>query len=236
MGQAFFSRRTIFLTKDEQASYGIKNLVLPAQKLATRRAELLPVDVQEMWYEDRLDSDWVVAYRLALEDESRIIVSEIRIFPAAPPREPKKVAGRWIGEVLGGKAPAPLGGIKAKKVLRRVRLRRYQREMTRILKAFQPSWKIRDRQQPVSGKKRGPKPKYHERHYAKIAVAYDQHHQTGMGREVAAVARAMRLEPGVARAHIRQARQLVLLTDAPRQGEAGGVATPRAKALAQSRH
>ena len=127
MGQAFFSRRTIFLTKDEQASYGIKNLVLPAQKLATRRAELLPVDVQEMWYEDRLDSDWVVAYRLALEDESRIIVSEIRIFPAAPPREPKKVAGRWIGEVLGGKAPAPLGGIKAKKVLRRVRLRRYQR-------------------------------------------------------------------------------------------------------------
>ena len=93
MGQAFFSRRTIFLTKDEQASYGIKNLVLPAQKLATRRAELLPVDVQEMWYEDRLDSDWVVAYRLALEDESRIIVSEIRIFPAAPPREPKKVAG-----------------------------------------------------------------------------------------------------------------------------------------------
>jgi hypothetical protein len=52
---------------------------------------------------------WVAAYRLLVE-EGRLIVAELRVFPAEQDRD----AGSWSGELLGDNAKAPRGGLTAR--------------------------------------------------------------------------------------------------------------------------
>ena len=116
----------------------------------------------DIWFEEPLGTEWVVAYRMVLqEQDTRVIVGAIRIFPAAAPREPD--SGRWVAEVLGSRAPVPAGGIKAR-TLCRVRLRAFGRELSKILKEHRLPLAFRAPEQPTTGAKRGRK--LDERRYA----------------------------------------------------------------------
>lgn len=224
MGLKFTNRNT-FLNDDEQELYGALPLVTPT---IFERQPPQPVNVYDIWYEESLDDDWVVAYRLALqEQDTRVAVGEIRIFPAAPPREP--MTGRWSADVLGSRAPVPAGGIKAR-TLRQVRLRAFERELSKILKAFRLP-RFRAPEQTTTGGKRGRK--LDEHRYAKIAVLYGQRYEAGSAHPTADVAKQLRLTPASARAAVSKARRLGLLT-ATTQGERSGRATPRAFAILKS--
>lgn len=212
-----FTNRTVFLNDDEQRLYRALPLVAPtiAERLPPR-----PVNALDIWFEAPLDDAWVVAYRLGLQGE-RVAVSEVRVFPAAAPRE--SGSGRWAAEVLGSRAPTPPGGLKAR-TLRRVRLRAFERELSEILKAYRLP-RFRAPEPPAAGGTRGRKANI--RRYAQIAVLYAQQYEAASAHPTADVARRLRLTPATARAAVAKARRLGLLTETER-GERGGRATAQA--------
>ena len=96
------ARRTVFLNDDEQDLYRGLPLEPATGPGAVAAAGRLGVD---FWFEEPLGADWVVAYRLGLqEQDTRVVVSEIRIFPAVA----AACAGdrRWAAECSGA-APRP---------------------------------------------------------------------------------------------------------------------------------
>jgi integrase len=146
------ARRNVFLKDDEQDLYA--GLPLEDGRWPERRPPRA-VSILDDWFEEPLEADWVVAYRLGLqEQDTRVVVSEIRIFPAAPPRQPE--SGRWVADALGSRAPVPVGGLKARTV-RRVRLRAFERELSKIFKAYRLPLAFRAPEQPPGGAKRGRK-------------------------------------------------------------------------------
>src|SRR5688572_6351844 len=77
----------------------------------------VPVGVWEAWMEAPLGDEWVVAYRLFVR-ERRIVIGEVRVFPAEKrTHEP----GVWSAHWLGDFAEVPKGGIRGR-LLRRVGL------------------------------------------------------------------------------------------------------------------
>lgn len=215
--------RTVLLNDDEQRCYA----GLPAE--TPKIAESLPpraVSVFDVWFEDTLGTDWVVAYRLALQhQDARVVVSEIRIFPAAQPRE--ALSGRWSADLLGSRAACPPGGLKGR-MLRQVRLLAFERELSAILKHFKLPFTFRGPARSGTGSKRGRK--LDETRYAEIAIEYATHYEAASAHPTADTAKSLGLSLSAARAAVSKARRLNLLT-ATVQGERGGRATPRAHKL-----
>lgn len=70
------------------------------------------VRVGEVWVEEDV-GDWRAAYRLGVDNNGTVVVSEFRLFPKAEATEP----GQWIGEWMGVEAPGvPAGGISARTI------------------------------------------------------------------------------------------------------------------------
>ncbi len=216
-----FTNRSVFLNDVEQRLYHALPLDPPTR--AERRPPQ-PVHVLDIWFEAPLGTDWIVAYRLALQAEhTRVVIGEIRIFPSAPPRQPQ--SGRWVADVLGSKAPVPSGGLKAR-TLRRVRLRAFERELSAILNRYRLPLAVGAPE--VTGGTRGRKINF--RRYARIATLYAARYEAGSAHPTADVAKHLRLTPATARAAVAKARQLGLLT-ATTRGARSGRATPRAFAI-----
>ena len=100
-----FITRPAWLTRQEQRIYRLESLTLGPQPAATLRAATVgarPVLTSDVWYEEPLGSEWVAAYRLSFQDRQTFVIGELRIFPAAAPREAS--TGRWLGDVLGSDA------------------------------------------------------------------------------------------------------------------------------------
>jgi hypothetical protein len=229
-----FETRATWLTPAEQRRYRPDRLDLGAQSKALLRAltqGAKAVVLQEIWFEAPIGADWVAAYRLSFQDDHRVVVGEIRIFPSAGPRIPN--SGRWLGDVQGSKAPVPRGGIKTKTVLRAVKLRAFRQELRTLFDRQQMPLSIAqdERRDADAGAKRGRKPKP-DQHYAKAAVLYERFFLDASARPTADVAKAMNLTPATARTTIATARKRGFLTGTER-GESGGHATPRAHAALQ---
>ena len=220
-----FTNRTVFLNDDEQRLYRALPIVAPT--IADRQPPQ-PASVLDIWFEAPLDDGWVVAYRLGLQGE-RVVVSEVRIFPAAPPREPD--SGRWTADVLGSRAPTPAGGLKAR-TLRSVRLRAFERELSAILKAYRLP-RFRTPEQPPAGGKRGRK--VNLRRYARIAILYAERYEAASAHPTADLVKHLHLTPATARAAVAKARRLGLLTETER-GQRGGRATARAIEILNTTH
>lgn len=233
-----FTNRTVFLNDDEQRCYGGLPLVAPTIE---ERLPPQPVNVLDIWFEAPLDDGWVVAYRLALQGE-RVAVSEVRIFPAAEPRQPN--SGRWAASVLGSRALVPAGGLKAR-TLRRVRLRAFERELSKILRECRVPLAFRAPEPSASGRKRGRK--VNLRRYAEIAVFYAEQYEAASTHPTADVAKRFHLTPTTARAAVSAARRHGLLT-ATTRGERSGrptglaldllkhVALPKGKKKTTAKH
>ena len=73
MEKITISNRIAHLSAAEQRLYHALPLVL----LGDAEPPAITVSLTDVWFEDRL-GDWVVAYRLGLQQETRIVVSEIR--------------------------------------------------------------------------------------------------------------------------------------------------------------
>ncbi len=210
-----FRNRTSFLSREEERLYRALPLVAAAEEPPPKA-----ISVTEIWFEEALDDDWIVAYRLGLQQQdTRVVVSEVRIFPAAGPREAG--SGRWPADALGSRAPAPAGGIRARML--RIRVNAFKSELKTLFKKL-PALHLRLAAPPAPGK-RGRKTDL--RRYAQIAVLYAQRYQDTSAHPTADVARQLRLGPAAARAAVARARKLGLLTETE-QGEGGGRATPRA--------
>ena len=219
MEKITISNRIAHLSAAEQRLYHALPLVL----LGDAEPPAITVSLTDVWFEDRL-GDWVVAYRLGLQQETRIVVSEIRIFPAGGARTPGD--GRWSADVLGCRAPVPPGGIKARTVLRRIRLRSFERELSTLLgKLPGLGWKFRAPNVPTGGGTRGRK--LNVLRYARVAVTYAARFEEGSARPTADVARQLKMTPAAARAAVAKARKLGLLTTTAR-GERNGHVTPQA--------
>jgi hypothetical protein len=95
--------------------------------------------VPEAWVEVPFAPGWVAAYRLVSE-HGRPVLGELRLFPDEPDR-PRP--GWWSGEVLGSAAVVPEGGITAR-VLRRVRVAEYVREVGRVLDRARKEFSSKD--------------------------------------------------------------------------------------------
>lgn len=89
-----------------------------------RRGEFVPhvlTVVREAWLEVLLDDQWIVAYRLMMQDGTPVVAA-MSILPAG--LDGTRPLGRWAGDVLGDDAPVPPGGITAR-LLRRAPLEQH---------------------------------------------------------------------------------------------------------------
>ena len=86
---SFFRPR--ILTRAEQRLYDVERLNLKPQGPVE---PLHAVSVREIWFEEVISTDWIAACRLVLQDnETRIVIAELRVFPSHGPREVG--SGRW---------------------------------------------------------------------------------------------------------------------------------------------
>jgi hypothetical protein len=221
--------RDRLLTQREQNTFGVEHLTLES---ATRAIdESMPISVNEIWFEERLGSEWVVALRLVLQQE-RVVVGECRVFPSAPPRE--RCSGRWIAEVLGTDAPVPAGGLRSR-MLRRVTLTGFLHRLHELVEMGPEvwPWPLAATTSTTPGAKRGRKAVYSRAFYAKAAVIYEAAYHRGL-RPTRDVSRLLHLSQGQARGVVERARKMGLLEQTER-GVASGRATQEAHTLAKQR-
>lgn len=218
MSRSLRRNRTVFLNDAEQALYGGLPLTAPSHD---EQRPPRAVSVSDIWFEHAIDAHWVAAYRLGLQQQdTQIVVAEIRVFPSAEPRTPQ--TGRWSADVLGSHAAVPAGGIQARTVLRKIRLRAFERELSAFLKHV-PFARFR-----APAPTRGARGRKRDlRRYARVAIVYAEACAALNSRPTAAVARRLRLSAAAARSAVATARRLGLLTKTTR-GERSGRATPRA--------
>lgn len=123
------SNRTVTVRADQAEAYGIT---------ATGPATTI-VDVSDLWVEQVLAGEWIVAGRLVPDDRGVPVVAELRIFPCEA-RRAHRFLGRWGAELLGVNAPGvPRGGLRATFVRRRVagQVTRYERFATEAIGTLQ---------------------------------------------------------------------------------------------------
>ncbi len=239
--------RPLFLTAEEFEDYGgvapaHPNVMFAPVDLATVKV----VNVVDLWFEEPLTKEWMVAYRLAFQAHG-VVIAEIRIFPSGGRRlqarrlDPSDVArrrvvtdgdaitGRWIGELLGYQAPVPAGGIKAQSVLRQIRLRRFERNLATLFKQKNAPYTVASLERErlaLATNRRGPK--IDLRRLALIAKTYDAAYTQGLASPTRAVADAFHLTPGAAAAAVARARRLGMLTGTTK-GRRGGLMTQYAR-------
>jgi len=203
---------------------------------------------QSVWFEARLPSRWLAAFRLA-NQRGQPVIAELRVFPDDGG---KHHPGEWRG-TYGTTATVPPGGLSAR-VLRQIRTRAFRKALrnitTNILKASErqaadppagstvaDGW----REQldtifpgvPISSvpPRTGHGRKGRSDHeLARIAAVYERAYLADRP-SIDAVAKAHRLSLTRARDAVRRARARGLLTGGGKQGEGGGRLTPLAQKL-----
>jgi hypothetical protein len=212
---------------------------------ARRAAPALRVATRYAWLENELGNGWIAACRLAQQD-GRIVVSEVRVFPDAWAGPAKRPLGMWRGEYSTDllAAGVPRGGVTSK-VLRAIRLAEGQRRsnewfprldetMRRYLlpNDSAPPPPPRSERAAVSGERRGRKA-IPEDQLARCAGAYVQALARNDTRPLKAVADELAVAIPIARTRVFQAKQRGLIRRPPvttgsGSGVAGGTLTPRA--------
>jgi hypothetical protein len=208
-----------------------------------------------LWFEQELDGQWRVAYRLAVQ-RGRLVVSEVRIFPAARTpvpraaagsaqatyRSPAAEAGHWPGSRQGFHARCPAGGVTTR-VVRALRIgrdlasvNRYHRQLAKELPqvfAAGHTFAFIGVEKPIARgtQPRRGRPPEADLKYARAAHTYVEACAAGT-HPVEAVAHRFRIALTTARVWIQVARRRGLLTPTAR-GVAGGSLTARAEAVLQ---
>jgi hypothetical protein len=206
-----------------------------------------------LWFEQELDGQWRVAYRLTAQ-HGRLVVSEVRLFPAdrtlvpRPPagtaqatyRSPAAEAGHWPGSRQGFHARCPAGGVTTR-VVRALRIgrdlasvNRYHRQLAKQLPqmfAAGHTFALVGVEKPIARgtQPRRGRPPEGDLKYARAAHTYVEACAEGT-HPVEAVAHRFEITTPTARVWIQVARRRGLLT-ATAPGVAGGSVTPRARAI-----
>jgi hypothetical protein len=195
--------------------------------------------------ETPLGDEWVVAYRLFLR-ERRVVIGEVRVFPAEKRTyEPGVWSAHWLGDL----APVPKGGLRGR-LLRRVNLTVPIEPMRELIRQLRLEATTRagateaeewltglfgapvpkdDRPQPT---RRGRKP-MPLLGLAELARDYEAELVNGNRTPIKTLAAKRGMSTARVRGLIHQARQRpggALLT-AGGQGKSGGTLTERAKAV-----
>jgi hypothetical protein len=178
--------------------------------------------VRNVWIENELDQDWMVAYRLGRQGAGTII-TEVRLFPReAGWRSP----GEWSGQRRGTEAPAPEGGITARllRVVSFTDVGRFALAVEGTKEQTTSSQIEKTEHAPI---KRGRKPKWSDRTVAEIAAQYADAVASGERSPIVKIATREIGAPTI-RDIIHRARRQGLLT-VTFQGRGGGQLTPKAK-------
>ena len=189
----------------------------------------------QVWLEVPIDSEWLSASRLVVED-GQLVVSEIRIFPRESGGH--RVPGRWSADVLGTRATVPRGGLTARTV-RSVRLSEHATHTRKVLAWLQRTYgdqlfqngrslgemglRPPDRVRPRPSRNTG-KP---DAFYATLAGEYSEMVSRGERQPIRALAEQQDVRPATLRDWIHEARVRGLLTKGTR-GRASGQLTPLA--------
>jgi hypothetical protein len=200
---------------------------------AGRRAEAV-------WYEKPVGEDWIAAFRLLIQD-GRLVVGELRVFPAAGRRGR---AGEWTGGDAGLAANAPRGGLPAT-LLRQITFSEVTAEAVAVARWIQqqhgappdglPDFDraVADVEEPKGKTKRGAgRPAIERLFLARVAKCYMERLEDAQN--YAKPAQVLAGEYGkteeCVRGWIAKARKQGLLTPT-RPGMKGGKLTPAAEAL-----
>lgn len=225
-----FTTRPAWLTSSEQRLYQLEKLNIgeqPPDLLRVMGSGARAILVQDVWYEMPLGQDWIAAYRLSFQDDrSRLVIGELRIFPARGPRAP--FTGQWLADVLGSDAPVPAGGLTARTV-RQATMRGFVPYLEMLFRHARVPFSFATTLSRLSGSRRGRPPKP-AAFYATVALLYERSYMSGSSRPTSDVARALSLSQGAARASVKAARQRGFLTRTER-GRASGRATDQARQL-----
>jgi hypothetical protein len=203
--------------------------------------------VPEAWLEHELvPGKWIAAFRL-VEEDGRMVIGEIRVFPYEQHeirpdgrRRPRRPRGRWSAEQLGTRAPAPPGGLTAR-VLQKVRVTKALEQAgekvegwRRTLGRAQFDYAFDRHQFTEAARRRPGRRGRSDRFYAELAVEYARAMAAGSRTPVKDLARELALPESAVRDLVHQARVRGLLTRSGR-GQPGGQPTERARALLKDR-
>ncbi len=227
-----FATRPVWLTSAEQRLYRLDEQDLGAQPvglLGTVTAGARAVLVSDIWFEAPLGDEWVAAYRLSFQAErTRLVIGEIRIFPARGPRPP--FSGRWLGDILGSQAPVPVGGLNARTV-RRATMRGFVPHLNKMFRelgigTIPPPPPLNASRDARRGRPPKPAP-----YYATIATVYEKFYSDASARPTSEVRSLLRLSASAARSAVGRARRMGFL-GRTEQGRASGRASHEAHQLA----
>ena len=183
-------------------------------------------DVGNLWLQEPLGADWMVAYRLSL-DRGAPIVSEVRVFP----RESGNPVGEWSAAILGSRAHVPSGGLTTK-LVRCVRTGAPSRFAAQIFEALaRTPPEAPDAQVGPRVTRRGRRSSRPVAWYAELAETYVQAVRRGDRAPARTVADRYLLSRAQARVELHRARKRGLLTEVWKSGVRGGALTPLARRM-----
>jgi hypothetical protein len=190
---------------------------------------------RSVWVEIPPADRWIAAFRL-VNKGGVPVVAELRVFPAEtdPRRERKRPAGQWRGE-YGDAESVPRAGLTARLIHNQVRLGTFKDVLRTVLSRHGVALKSLALDFP-NLPQASPRPATRGRKgrphavLAKIAAVYARAYLANSP-PIPAVRDRFRLSLSQARDAVFRARTLNLLTPADKQGRAGGMLTPQARAL-----
>jgi hypothetical protein len=210
---------------------------------------VVEVVAMDVWVVKPLTSDWVVAYRIALQD-GHPVVAEMRIYPASVQSventadwqfDGHAFAGEWAESLRGVHARVPDGGLTAtvahlatlgSDVARGYGavLDRIERERPKFRKALRARGFEETEAPPRSQSPRGGPTSVPKRRIVEVAAAYAEACRRGSGRPTKEAARAVGLSYTDARNAVTDARHKLGFLTKTTRGQAGGVLTSAGQA------
>ena len=157
------------------------------RRMGRRRAQEsgVEVEVANLWATVEIEG-WRLAYRAGLSGR-KVVISEIRIYPA----ESRQSPGRWSGEELGVFAPMPAGAGITARLLRRIRVGAHaaavrQFDPAAVAEIAQRGYALPTaKPAPKSPGRNGPgRPPLPPEYYERLAERYSDICRSGRGRDV----------------------------------------------------